>query len=190
MIVKMKKTTYFLIALFTSAIGHAQSFQEGNLLVKGGIGVSSPYYYSNTESTMPPLSLSLDYAIKDKIGIGGIVGITASKYAILDNKGEYLAKQSYRLVGGRATYHFWSKEHFDVYLGAMMGYVFTNWNVKLKSNYYAFNEINRPGHQNFVLAGFVGLNYSVNNNWGVFGEVGYSLSYVTGGAYWRIPQVK
>jgi hypothetical protein len=94
MIVKMKKTTYFLIALFASAIGHAQSFQEGNLLVKGGIGVSSPYYYSNTESTMPPLSLSLDYAIKDKIGIGGILGITASQYAILDNKGEYLAKQS------------------------------------------------------------------------------------------------
>ena len=71
-----------------------------------------------------------------------------------------------------------------------MGYVFTNWNVKFKRDYYAFNEISRPGHSNFVLAGFVGLNYSVNNNWGVFGEVGYNLSYVTGGAYWRIPQIK
>ncbi len=186
----MKYTTLFLIAFFFNTTGFSQSFQESNLLVKGGIGISSPYYYSNTESTMPPLSLSLDYAIKDKIGIGGVVGITASKYSIVDNKGEYLAKQSYRLVGGRATYHFWSKEHFDVYLGAMMGYVFTNWNVKFKRDYYAFNEISRPGHSNFVLAGFVGLNYSVNNNWGVFGEVGYNLSYVTGGAYWRIPQIK
>ncbi|MFN5346973.1 MAG: outer membrane beta-barrel protein [Bacteroidota bacterium] len=186
----MKYTILFLVAFFLNTTGFSQSFQEGNLLVKGGIGISSPYYYTNTESTMPPLSLSLDYAIKDKIGIGGVVGITASKYSIVDNKGEYLAKQGYRLIGGRATYHFWSKEHFDVYLGAMMGYVIPVWRVKYTSPYYTKYPFNKPSYNRFVLAGFVGLNYSVNNNWGVFGEVGYNLSYITGGAYWRIPQIK
>ncbi|MFM7016505.1 MAG: hypothetical protein ACKOX3_09280 [Bacteroidota bacterium] len=186
----MKKLFTFILIILPYQALIAQSFQEGNLLLKGGLGISSPYYYSNTEGIMPPLSLNFDYSIKDKIGIGGIVGVAASKFSIVDNKGEYLAKQNYRLVGGRATYHFWSKEHFDVYLGAMMGYVFTNWKVKHTSDFYSHNEIIRPGHPNFVLAGFAGLNYSINDNWGVFGEIGYSLSFVTGGAYWRIPQVK
>lgn len=187
----MKKIHIILLALLVPAFLNAQSFNEGNLLIKGGLGFSSPYYLTNSEGTLPPLSLSLDYAVKDKIGIGGILGITSSRYTIGDpSSNGYIAKQSYRLIGGRATYHFWSKEHFDLYLGAMMGYIFTGWNVTYKSNYYAKNEIAKPRYGGVVLAGFAGLNYSVNNDWGVFGEVGYSLSYVTGGAYWRISSIK
>jgi hypothetical protein len=186
----MKYTTLFLIAFFLNVNGFSQSFQEGNLLVKGGIGISSPYYYSYTESTMPPLNVNIDYAIKNKIGIGGILGIASSKYSVFIGNEKYLSKQSYKLIGGRATYHFWSKEHFDVYLGAMMGYVIPVWRVKYTSPYYTKYPFNKPSYNRFVLAGFAGVNYSVNNNWGVFGEVGYSLSYVTGGAYWRIPQIK
>jgi hypothetical protein len=188
----MKKTTFFLIALFVSAFGQAQSFQEGNLLVKGGIGISSPYYMRGSEGTIPPLSLIGDYALKDKIGVGAYVGYAVSRLNYLNNSNyeNYITRQSYRMIGGRATYHFWSKEHFDVYLGGMISYVFPGWKVIDPSNAYANSVIDKPKFGGFKLAGFVGLNYSVNNNWGVFGEVGYSLSYVTGGAYWRIPQVK
>jgi hypothetical protein len=186
----MKKIAILLSLFLIPKMIFSQAFQEGNLHLKGGLGISSPYYLSSAEGTLPPLSLIGDYAIQDKIGVGGIVGFTASRFTYNDFYGKYTTRQSYRLIGGRATYHFWSKEHFDLYLGGMMGYVFTGWKVTYKSNAYATAVIDKPRYGGFVLGGFAGLNYSVNNDWGVFGEVGYNLSFVTGGAYWRLSKIK
>ena len=184
----MKKYLTVLVIFISTTNIYAQAFQDGNLHLKGGIGIGSPYYLNGTNGLFPPLSFSADYCIKDKIGIGGIVGTTASRY--VENNGYYIVKQTYRLIGGRATYHFWSQEHWDVYLGGMMGYVFPGWKITYSAKGYSVDQIYRPRFGGVKLAGFAGANYSVNNNWGVFGEIGYSLSFVTGGAYWRFSSVK
>jgi hypothetical protein len=186
----MKYTAIFLSAFFLNTTGFSQSFNEGNLLIKGGLGIGSPYYYAKTESTMPPLNVNIDYAIKNKIGIGGILGIASSKYSVFIGNEKYLSKQSYKLIGGRATYHLWTKEHYDVYIGAMLGFVFPKWKEISTVSTNAKNELAAPHFNRFVMAGFAGVNYSVNNDWGVFGEVGYSLSYLTAGAYLRLGKSK
>jgi hypothetical protein len=186
----MKKISSILFYFFLPQILFAQSFQEGNILIKGGLGISSPYYWKNAEGVIPPLNINVDYALKDKIGVGGILGYTASKYTQIDNAGKYVSRQTYRLIGGRATYHFWNKEHYDLYIGGMMGYIQSGWKVTYKDQFYAVNEIPKPKYGGFVVAGFAGLNYSINNDWGVFGEVGYNLSFITGGAYWRFSKIK
>lgn len=186
----MKKIAILLSCFLIPKMIFSQSFKEGNLLLKGGIGMSSPYYWKSAEGVIPPLNINVDYALKDKIGVGGILGYTASKYTLSDGAGKYVSRQAYRLIGGRATYHFWNKEHYDLYIGGMMGYIQTGWKVTYKDKFYARNDIPKPKFGGFVVAGFAGLNYSINNDWGVYGEIGYSLSYFTGGAYWRFNKIK
>ncbi len=63
----MKKIAILLSCFLIPKMIFSQSFQEGNLLLKGGIGMSSPYYWKSAEGVIPPLNINVDYALKDKI---------------------------------------------------------------------------------------------------------------------------
>ena len=119
----MKKLIASLMMVVSiSAVSNAQVFDKGAKFVHVGIGVGSPYAYSGSSVSIPPVHASLEVGITEKIGIGGLVGYTASKWDQNYFGDAYSWKFTYLIIGARGAYHFIDNEKADVYGGVMLGY--------------------------------------------------------------------
>ncbi|MEW6652134.1 MAG: outer membrane beta-barrel protein [Bacteroidota bacterium] len=179
----MKKVmlTLAVIALLASSAALAQGYnQKGKVLNVGagfGFGVEG-------DATLPPLSVGLQFGLTDKISVGGIVGYAGSKYELALLGKPYEWKYSYIIIGARGEYHFMEPNNkLDAYAGATVGYnvvsVTEPSNLGLGVSYSAASSE--------LLIGFhVGARYAIDKNWGVFGELGYGIGYVTAGAFFRL----
>ena len=128
----MKKITLVIALMAMSLFGaNAQVFEQGKGNLNFGVGFGSPFIYSGSKSTLPPISLSYEHGVSEKIGIGGLIGYAASSYEFqtynLDPNSSALytnikTTYSYFIIGARGNYHFVNKDNLDVYAGAMLGY--------------------------------------------------------------------
>lgn len=180
----MKKVlfTLFAVALLVSSTTFAQGYnQKGKAL---NIGAGFGFAGLEGDATIPPVSVGLQFGLTDKISVGGIVGYAGSKYDFGFFGKSYEWKYSYIIVGARGEYHFMEpSDKLDAYAGATVGYnvvsVTEPSNLGLGVSYSAA--------ASSILIGFhVGARYAVGNNWGVFGELGYGIGYVTAGAFFRL----
>lgn len=71
---------------------------------------------------LPPISLSYEKAVTDKISVGGIVGYSSSQYNYGFGGSSYKWKYSYLFIGLRGNYNFATTEKFDPYAGLTLGY--------------------------------------------------------------------
>lgn len=176
----MKKLIFGLAVLGAAVFGStasAQNFQVGDQFVQAGIGFGSAYIGNGLNGGLPPVHVSYEYGFKEKIGIGGLLGITSAKSGPLFGGGEY--KYSYTIVGARGTYHFYEKDKLDCYGGVMLGYNFAK--VKYTGN-NAFLGNNIAAAGGFAFGGFVGARYFVNEKFHVMAEAGYSIAFISVGA--------
>lgn len=178
------KTTKTLFALFVlcvaSMAANAQSFGD-NKIFSAGIGLlGSPFVFSGSDVTMPPIQLSLEVPFKENIGIGGVVGYAGSEYKILGGAVKY----SYILVGARGNYHFaeavgLSDDKIDLYGGLTLGY-----NI-------ASGKWDGPGSVPVGSAGgflwglSAGGRYYLSDKVGVNAELGYGIAVLTLGASFK-----
>lgn len=171
-----------------------QWLKNGNFLVNVGIGLGSPYYPSYYGTLIPPFSLSADYLIsipndplKGKLGIGGLIGFGSARYrsAFFNPSGNvrynYTWTYTYFLVGARANYHILMAKKVDLYLGIMAALRFGT--HRFSSDFDGFNRAwATTPHTGWFLPGvYIGCRYFFTNNIAVFGELGYNVSWLTGG---------
>ena len=183
----MKKFTLIcsisVIFILISEFANAQYFEQGNKFVQAGIGFGSPFYVARSNSTLPPVHASFEMAITEAIGVGGLIGYTASKYDESFFGTSYSWKYSYLIIGARGAYHFHQfipVENLDVYGGVMLGYNIANIEYTGPNNSIYENNYNNDSH--IVLAAFAGARYGFSDQFYVMGEIGYSIAWLSVGA--------
>lgn len=166
----MRKITIVLMMALLAAFGNANAqYEKGNIDVNVGFGLGSTIGAGKTQ--LPPLSLSVDYGYSDQISIGGYLGYTSSKdeFPILN----YSWKFSYLIIGVRGAYHLDLVENLDTYAGVMLGY-----NIASAKFEGSLSGIPEPKVGGIAYSGFAGARYHFNEKLGVFGELGYGISFL------------
>ena len=199
--------SFFLLGGLTKAQGNknmsssstAKCFDENSRILNIGIGFGARYYsYGNrsgyTYRATPALSLSYEQAIKQKVGpgylgIGGYLGYqrASSKYDnYYYNNTKYYYKHSwsYALIAIRSAYHldFLNTENAEAYFGAVIGLRFQTYSYETNSpdpnkNIYELSD--SWIYPSYSL--FVGGRWYFKPKIALFGELGYGISYLTGG---------
>lgn len=192
----MKKIFLFIsaVAICFSANAQTPTFSKSDLVFNLGIGLGTSLYSgAYYKSTLPPLSLSVEYgAIEDfltedlTLGLGGYVGIAGSKYEanLGYGAGTYGWKYSYTVIGARGALHYPLVEKLDTYAGMMLGY-----------NIVSFKEIGtyKPGfgiensassHVAFSI--YIGGRYYFSDNFAAMAELGYGIAYLNLGIALKI----
>ena len=170
----IKKVLFAALALAGSvSLANAQEiFQAGTKAVNVGVGLGS--VLSNT--TIPPLSVSFDYGVKDNlingengsISAGGYIGYTASSVSF----GESKYRTSYAILGARGAFHYQVMPKLDTYGGIMLGY-----NISSSSwSGVAVDGVKSSG--GFTHNTFLGARYFFKENIGAFAEAGYGIAYL------------
>jgi hypothetical protein len=182
----MKKFTLMFALIAMTVLGaHAQVFEQGSGNLNFGIGFGSPFIFASSKSTLPPISASYEYGVTEKIGVGGLIGYTASSYEFqtlnLDPNSSSLytnikTTYSYLIIGARGNYHFVNKDKIDVYAGAMLGYNVASAKTKETPDdpFYNYDTGSIGG---FAIGGHLGLRYMFSDKIGAFTEVGYNVGY-------------
>lgn len=182
----MKKiilTAFVLFILVGLNNIQAQGYQAGSKTLNLGVGFGMAGIEG--EATLPPISAGLQFGLTDKISVGGIVGYSGSSYKFGFFGSNYEWKYSYIIIGARGEYHLLEPNNkLDAYGGVTVGYQLLS--VTEPSNLPKFgNAYSAKGSA--ILFGFhVGGRYALSNSFGVFGELGYGMGYVTVGAFLRL----
>ncbi|MFZ6052200.1 outer membrane beta-barrel protein [Halocola ammonii] len=176
----MKKQILLLfsaVALFVGSAS-AQVFDEGSLNANVGIGLGLTL--GSGSSTLPPLSLAVDYGVTENIGVGGYLGYAGAKEEFNVFGTEYSWKYSYLVIGVRGTYHFIMEDDLDIYGGALLGYNVAS--AKFESDDESLESlVQEPSVGGVAYALFGGARYMFSEKVGVFGELGYGISWITAG---------
>lgn len=188
----MKKLVLILLAFFVFLFSNAQNkrfgtkitFDKGTLVSNIGVGIISPYWVTGTNIALPPICASLEYGITSRIGLGLLVGYSASfepKTAGYD----YINSYSYITAQLRGAYHFIHRDNLDLYVGLGIGYTYGSRSTNYFDNIVAdksgkFDPYSgKPG--GIAPTVFFGGRYYFSKQIGVFGEVGYAISYISAG---------
>lgn len=170
----IKKVLFAALALAGSvSLANAQEiFQTGTKAVNVGVGLGS--VLPNT--TIPPLSVSFDYGVKDNlingengsISAGGYIGYTASSLSVLNSK----LRTSYAILGARGAFHYQFMPKLDTYAGIMLGY-------NISSSAWSGAEVAGVANSSggFAYSTYAGARYFFTENTGAFAELGYGIAY-------------
>lgn len=183
-------TSVLLVALFIAAgmqQSKAQTFDVGDKVINAGIGLGATYY-SGTYYTagFPPIIISGEYGFKDDIGpgvigLGAYLGFDSYKWEYSYLTYDYGWKYTTVIIGARGTYHMEFIDDLDTYGGLLLGFQIVN--DKPIGNYpvgIGYLEPDAAGA--FVYSFFAGARYYFSDNFGVFGELGYGIAWLSLGA--------
>ena len=170
----IKKVLFAALALAGSvSLANAQEiFQTGTKVVNVGVGLGGTL----AGTTIPPLSVSFDYGVKDNlingengsISAGGYIGYTASSIDFGVSK----LRTSYAILGARGAFHYQFIPKLDTYAGIMLGY-----NISSSSwSGAAVDGVKSYG--GFAYSTYAGARYFFKENIGAFAEAGYGIAYL------------
>jgi len=173
----MKIALFICVNLFLAGALSAQktTFEKGDKVLNLGIGLGSTSYGSGYSMGMPPVSASLEFAVKDKlfndhkgaIGVAPYIGYGSYKYKMYDG---YSAKFSDLLIGVRGNLHYQFVDKLDTYAGLFLGYE----NVSWKDNHGFTNGVG----SGLGWALLIGGRYYFSDNIGAMAELGYGITYL------------
>lgn len=170
-------------ALTTTAARAQAPFTLGEKVAYAGIGLGGfAGVYGNT--TLPPISVGLDYGIADKISVGGLIGFARSSF---DYTG-YSWSYNYIVVAGRGAYHFGDLlkdalkgAALDPYVGLTLGY-----NIVSASYSGPSGGVITGSSGSYLLFGAdVGARYWFTQNLGAQLEIGYGVGILNLGIAYK-----
>lgn len=168
----------FLVAAVSICTVHSiqAQYEEGQIDVNAGIGLVPTF---GTGDVSIPVSLSVDYGLKEdvgsgSIGVGGYIGYAGSTQT-LPFFGDLT--YTYIIVGARGTYHMDLVDGFDTYGGILAGFNIASVSIE---NEGAFGTTPTAGG-GFTYSFFAGGRYYFTENIGAFAEVGYGISILNVG---------
>lgn len=181
------KIKYFTAAVLLGLISvsniNAQGYQNGSKTLNMGVGFGLAGIEG--DATIPPISAGLQFGITDKISVGGIIGYSGSSYKFGFLSSSYEWKYSYIILGARGEYHFLeSNNKLDAYGGATLGYELLS--VTEPGNLPKYGVTYSTKGSALLFGIHVGGRYAISNNFGVFGELGYGMGYITVGAFLKL----
>lgn len=188
----MKAFYSITLLVFTFSLVKAQDnnapFQNGTNVISLGLGIGSSIGSFSYGFQTPAISLQYERGIKDVAGpgvisIGGYFGVKTFKYDKTYFGYYYKEKWSYQIFGIRGAYHYngLDEDDIDLYGGVMLSFYLLNYSYS--------DDPYSPKHNNYRgdygstvgLSGFIGCRYFFTQFFGVYGEIGYGVSYLSGG---------
>lgn len=175
---KIKKLLVIVLILGGFTALNAQPVEKGNKILNLGIGLGSTLYTgSYYKSTMPPVSASLEYIIKDDlfndkgaIGLGGYAGFAGFKY-------DYLGwgyKYTNIIIGPRGYLHYNFLDKLDTYTGLLIGYNIVKATEFGTSTGWSYN----ASSSGLIWSWFAGGRYFFTDNLAGMLELGYGIAYL------------
>lgn len=184
----MKKILFVAFMMISSLfIVNAQTVRRGDKIVNIGVGVAT----YNRNIVFPPLSVSLDYGVKDRLfdnksslTLGGYVGYYSNRSDEYIRDGHsYRWRYSNFLIGFRGALHYEFLSQLDTYVGAMLGY-----NI-VTSKFYSTGAVvpdRAASGSGTDISAFLGAKYYFTRKFALFGEVGYGISAVRLGVTFKL----
>ncbi len=180
----MKKvlTVSLLLVLVLAATSLYAQDKKGDNVITAGIGLGYPGLYGT--SSMPPIFVSFDHAVVNKISVGGILAYSGSSYEVFDYKWSY----TYIFVGARGAYHVAEDlklpSDVDLYGGLTLGYNIVSSSVSGPA--VPFGGFYSAGGSYFQFGIYAGGRYYFSKNWGATAEVGYDIGYIKIGVSYKL----
>ena len=148
--------------LFNNNAIYAQSFEQGDINVGGGIGVGTTF------AGGLPIAIHAEYGISDVISVGGYAAFTSFDSASYD--------WNYTIFGARGAYHFGEllslPDEFDLYGGVG---IFT-YSITVKNNN---GDRFTGGIDDGIHFGLhAGARYYFTDNIAAFAELSHEISYL------------
>ena len=147
-----------------------KSFGKKTSFLHIGVGFGGGFYEGDIKT--PPVSLSFESGVTEKISVGGIIAYASSSYSLFSADD---IKYSHLLIGGRGNYHFGTSEKFDPYVGLTLGYNIVS--AKYSGNIGSF----KAEESALIFGGQIGANYYFSPKFGAFAELGYGIGILTVG---------
>lgn len=157
-------------------------FKKGDVEVGVGVGLLSTFVSGSSKSRIIPVSVMLNYRIKQFVSVGAYAGYSSTNgyqnESINDqipSEGAVMRNDFY-IMGGRLEGHF-NRERTDFYGGAMISYNISDVQKLDPTIDRIEGIIIEEGRQGGVkFSGYVGMKYMVTKHLGFFGEIGYGAS--------------
>lgn len=177
-------------ALLTFNVG-AQSFQNRTNVITLGLGLDPYYKHVNVvapnyrKSAVGPIMLTYERGITEllgigRIGVGGGLGQSFYTTKWLDNNYDNYDRTSRTAIFARAAYHFdFGIEKLDVYAGVGGGVYIDN-TTRVRENGFVASKATTTSPKGGPDV-FGGVRYYFTDAFGVYGEVGYGISAISGG---------
>lgn len=160
---------FALVMVLGTSLSFGQAYEQGDKLLNLGVGVGSQFMAAGAKGT-PPVGLSLEFGMSDKISVGAYAGYAGAKVETMVGDWKY----NYIIVGGRGSYHFdFGVENLDPYAGAILGYNIAS--VSSDSN------LPTASAGGFIWGAHAGARYFFSPRFGAFGEVGYGIAWLNVG---------
>lgn len=181
----MKKAIILAISVLvsvTSMKAQESTFNLNDKVVNLGIGLGSVYSFGLYNSTViPPLSISFEKAIMDKIlekgviGVGVYAGFTSYKWHYVTTFYDWGYNYTNIVLGARGTFHYPVLDDLDTYAGILLGA-----NVVFSSEFGTSGGVTYdPDRPSIAYSGFLGARYYFSDKFSGFVELGYGISYLT-----------
>ena len=158
------------LILYSGTNANAQSFQEGDFVINGGIGLG--YTYSVAAGLGLPLGGGVEYGIVDlesgSSGVGGTVGYVGGDFFNI------------LYIGAKGSYHFnelLEVENDDLDLYGGISILYRNFNIS--GTRYDFGSGIVPGFH-------VGTRYYFSDNVGGYAELGNSFAWLNLGVVFKL----
>lgn len=179
----MKKFFFplFLAIVFAiSTSAQNTTFNEGDKVLNLGLGIGSTLYTGSAfGSSIPPLSASLEFNVKDElfdeyssIGVGGYLGYASYNYTLTGSDYGF----SNFILGARGALHYQFIEQLDTYAGLLLGFNIVSWNA---------DEFSSAASGGFLSAFYIGGRYYFNENIAGMLELGYGIAYLNIGVAFK-----
>ena len=172
---------------FASKAQQVDNFSPGELLVSPALGLGTPYWIGYS-TTLPPISVSVDYGIEQDIvdegtvSIGGYFGIAQNRYRYNVIGSDWGWNFTHIVFGPRGTYTYPVEDKLDIYGVLMLGYSITLNNevgdIPITANI--------PTTSKPVLDVSAGGRYFFQDNLAAMVEIGYGVSILRLGVSFRL----
>lgn len=171
----MKKHLVLFLAFFLLSNvqkSEAQAFEQGDVNINAGVGL---WVRGAGVGTMviPPVSISIDYGVSEKISIGAWAGYASNNYLVTGApSAAFDWNYNYTAFGLRGDYHVdMNSDKLDLYGGLNAGYAMLSIDKK--------NSANAPGidaSSTLILGAQLGAKYLLTDHIGLFAEGGYGFA--------------
>ncbi|HEX8314983.1 MAG TPA: hypothetical protein VF609_08320, partial [Flavisolibacter sp.] len=176
----MKKMILSLALLTNFSVGFGQGgpLTKGDIKLNASIGLGSFIKAAGGQTTFPPLTGSLEYAINENTTLGPVIGYTATEdranYAALGIIDTYTFSNF--LIGAKGNHYFNTSESFEAYFGAILGYNAESMKLKSSSARNGTSEYNVAGGSGFFYGIHAGGRYKFSPSLAAHAELGYGIA--------------
>jgi hypothetical protein len=186
----MKKLTKHLILVIAMTIivsqstVKAQAFKNGDMVGNLGLGFGwyGYSYFGAGVTSLPAISLSLEKGIKEissingVFSLGGIFGVKHASWSYSGSNGSY----NDIIIAARGAIHadLFKITKLDTYAGLAVG-------ARIHNEKFPYSNYVNDNYTNGLFAIYFGGRYYFNDEFAVFGELGYGLGYLTLGLSYK-----